>query len=151
MCVPFNSYRLFTWPTHALAFVGLDNNLVNTNVILYCTVYANTGCRPLVHQELAFEAWNKTMMKKYYEICEVYILRDLFRIGSQSSKACFARSSAVKDYRIQTRQPSLLNPLLRRYATPHSDFNISYEPRYKLFCFSLWNREQYILMLKFSQ
>lgn len=148
---PFNLYRLLSRPTYALEFVGMDNNLVNTNVTVYRTVYANTECWPLVHQELTFEVWNKTIMNKYYEMCKIYNLRDVIQINSQSSKTCFARTSTVKDYRIQTRQTSLVNPPLRWHATPHSDFNISYEPRYKLFCFSLWNREQYILMLKFSQ
>ena len=148
--VPFNLYRLLSRPTYALAFFGLDNNLVYKNLILYCTVYANTGLRPLVHQALAFEVWNTIMINKYYEICKVYNLRVLVQINSQSSKTCFARTSAV-DYRRQTRQAILVNPPLRWYATPHSDFNISYEARYKLFCFSLWNREQYILMLKFPQ
>jgi len=77
------------------------------------------------------------VINKYFDICKVYNLRDLVHIGSQSSKACFDRTSAVKDYRRQTRQASLLNTLLRIHATPHCDFNISYELRYKLFCFSL--------------
>jgi hypothetical protein len=66
--VPFNLYNLLYRPTYALAFVGLDNNLVNTNLTLYCTVYANTRSRSLVRQELAFEVWNRTMMNKYYEV-----------------------------------------------------------------------------------
>jgi len=38
-------------------------------------------------------------MNKYYEFCKVCNLRDLVHIESQSSKTCFARTSAVKDYR----------------------------------------------------
>jgi len=92
---------------YGLVFVALDNNLVKTNLNLYCTVYANTGCRPLLHQKLAFEVQNRTMMNKYYEHCKIYNLRDVVQVGSQSSKTCFARTSVVKDlYKTNTSSKS---------------------------------------------
>jgi len=53
------------------------------------------------------------MMNKYYEICKIYNLRLSVQIDSQSSKTCFAVTSAVKDYKTSSKSGEPSTAMIR--------------------------------------